>query len=199
VNPTEAFLRARDTLFEHRDDLEAARRAFQWPALDEFNWVRDWFDVLAQDNTEPALTIVDGAGGVSSLSFAELANRSRRVARYLTDAGAVPGDRVLLMLPNVAPLWETLLAAIRLGLVVIPATSQLTADDVDDRIARGAVRHMVTNTEGAAKVRAVEALQIRLVVGGEAVGWRRFDDAREAKADGCGSSPAVEFTANPLT
>ena len=57
------------------------------------------------------------------------------------------------MLPNVAPLWETMLAAMKLGVVVVPATTQLSRADLADRIARGEIRHVVTDAEGAAKLR----------------------------------------------
>src|SRR4051812_3367328 len=104
MTPTEAFARARDTLLRHRDDLERARAEFTWPALDDFNWARDWLDVLAQSSAARALTIVSD-GGVRSATFAELADRSRRLARYLHDHGVAQGDRVLVMLTNVMPLW----------------------------------------------------------------------------------------------
>ena len=42
------------------------------------------------------------------------------------------------MLGNVVPLWETMLAAMKLGAVVIPATTLLTPDDLRDRFERGA-------------------------------------------------------------
>ena len=42
------------------------------------------------------------------------------------------------MLGNVAPLWECMLAAMKLGAVVVPATTLLTAADLAERVARGA-------------------------------------------------------------
>src|SRR5258706_9900490 len=140
MTPTEAFVRARDALLAHRDDLDAARAVFRWPDLGEFNWARDWFDVLAANNPRPALVLVSDTHGVSRVGFAELAERSIRLARWLSDNGVNRGDRVLVMLTNVMPLWETMLAAIRLGAVLVPATAQLTEADVDDRIERGEVR-----------------------------------------------------------
>ncbi len=183
MTPTESFERARAVLLRHREDLDAARAEFRWPALEEFNWVTDWFDVLAARNDKPAITIVSDAAGVRSASYRELAERSTRLARYLRDHGVARGDRVLLMLPNVMPLWETVLAAMRLGAVVIPATVQLTPDDVEDRIERGAARHIVTDAEGAKKLRQPERLGVRLVVGdGDAPGFTRYDDAFAAPA-----------------
>lgn len=181
MTPTEVFARARDTLLRNRTDLERARAEFSWPELDDFNWARDWFDVLAQNNAGPALTIVSDAGARTA-TFAELRDRSRRLARYLSDHGVAQGDRVLVMLTNVMPLWETMLAAMRLGAVVIPATAQLTSDDVDDRITRAGARHMITDEAGAAKLRDPERLGVRLAVGG-APSFTTYDDALSAPAD----------------
>jgi acetyl-CoA synthetase len=180
VTPTETFERARAVLLRHREDLEAARAEFRWPDLTEFNWAWDWFDVLAARNDKPALRLVSESG-VHEASYRELAERSTRLARYLRDRGVARGDRLLLMLTNVMPLWETMLAAMRLGAVVIPASVQLTPDDVDDRIARGEVRHMVTDGEGAKKLRHPERLRVKLAVGG-AEGFTPYADALGAPA-----------------
>ncbi len=181
MTPTEAFRRARDTLFAHRDDPDRARAEFAWPALDDFNWAWDWFEVLAANNHAPALTVVREQAPTTRLSFAELAERSTRLGRWLADHDVARGDHILVMLGNVAPLWETMLAAMKLGAVVIPATTQLMADDVDDRIVRGRARHLVTDATGAAKLRQPERLGVRLAVGG-APHFTTYEDALDAPA-----------------
>jgi acetyl-CoA synthetase len=180
MHPAEAFARARDVLIRCQGDPERARAEFRWPELDAFNWVTDWFDGLAAGNRRPALRVVSEAG-VESVSFEEMAERSQRVASYLHGAGVVRGDRILVMLPNVVPLWETMLASMRLGAVVIPATTQLTTGDLEDRIERGGVRHVVTDSAGAPKVPRPERLGVRLAVGG-APGFTPFDEARAASS-----------------
>ena len=75
-----AFLEARDFLIAHRDDYAAAYAGFRWPELEEFNWALDYFDVYARGNDRPALWVVDDEGGETKLSFAQLAERSNRVA-----------------------------------------------------------------------------------------------------------------------
>lgn len=181
TTPTEAFAAARALLLAHAGDPDAAQRTFRWPELSTFNWASDWFDTLA--GPRPALVLVRDGAPTETASFAELADRSRRVARYLRDHGVARGDRILVMLPNVAALFETMLAAIRLGAVVIPATTQLTSGDIDDRIGRGRVRHVVTDAAGAAKVRDPQRLGIRLIVGGQAEQFASFDDARAAPSE----------------
>ncbi len=145
------FLAARDLLIEHRENHEEAFRAFAWPQLETFNWARDYFDAVAQGNDAPALHIVEESGTEARLSYAQLSERSNQVANFLVSLGARKGDRMLLMLGNEVPLWETMLAAIKLGAVVIPATTLLSGEDLDDRLRSGKVRHVVTNAGGAAK------------------------------------------------
>jgi acetyl-CoA synthetase len=178
MKPDVAFAAARAALLDHAADLEAARRAFRWPDLDAFNWVDHWFEPFARGNPRIALRVVT-AGREDAVSFDEMARRSRSVARYLHDRGVGRGDRILVMLTNVAALWETVLAAIRLGAILIPATAQLTPDDVDDRIARGGVKHIVTDAEGAAKLRDPGRLAVRLCTVA-APQFAAFDDARAA-------------------
>src|SRR5262245_53726154 len=147
MSTLDRFLAARNQLVSLRNDHEAASREFRWPELSTFNWVGDYFDVYAAGNARPALILIDDGGAVTtSLSFAELAERSRRVTRFLVRLGVKRGERVLVMLSNVAPLWETILGAARLGAVIIPATTQLTAADVTDRLDRGAVRCAVVES-----------------------------------------------------
>ena len=161
-----AFIEARDFLLAHCDDYEGAYRDFRWPALDRFNWALDYFDPMAQGNNRPGLWIVDEAGGETKLSFAELAERSSRAANHLRALGVGRGDRLLLMLGNVAPLWECMLAAIKLGAVIIPATTLLNRDDLDDRFARGRVRHVVAAADSAAKFADLPGDYTRIAVGG---------------------------------
>ena len=178
MTPDAAFAAAREALLTHATDLAAARAAFRWPVLDEFNWVDHGVEPFARGNAREALKIVT-EGRAESLAFDELARRSRSVARYLRDRGVQRGDKLLVMLTNVSPLWETMLAAIRLGVVVIPATAQLTPADVDDRIARGGVKHIVTDAEGAGKLRDPERLSVRLCTS-PVDRFAPFDDARSA-------------------
>ena len=178
MRPLDAFLRARDLLVARRDDHEAASREFTWPQLSTFNWVTDYFDVYATGNPRPALMIFDDAGALTtSLSFAELAERSRRVTRFLARLGVQRGDRVLVMLSNVAPLWETLLGAARLGAIVIPATTQLTTGDVADRLERGEVRCAVVESAVTDRFPADQPGLLRVAVGDPVAGWASFEDA----------------------
>ncbi len=181
-DPTATFLAARDLLLRHRGDLAAARAAFRWPALDRFNWALDHFDVLARGNDAPALRLVGPGEADETLSFAALATRSNQVANGLRALGVRRGDRVLLLLGNVRPLWETMLAAIKLGAVVIPATTMLTTDDLRDRFSRGGVQHVVADGALVERFATIPGPYTRIAVGG-AAGWTDFAGFDAASGD----------------
>jgi acetyl-CoA synthetase len=177
-----SFLAARDFVLAHRTDYETAVRGFRWPTLASFNWALDYFDVIAIDNDAPALHIVEEDGRETIRSFAGLAVASNRVANFLRSLGARRGDRLLLMLGNEVALWEIVLACIKLGLVITPATTLLTVSDLQDRVDRGGVRHVVTGVTDAGKVDGVRGSFTKIVVGGDASGWHSYDDHRHASA-----------------
>jgi len=180
---TAAYRAARDLLLRHREDYEAAMAAFAWPRLDEFNWALDWFDVLAAEHPDRDALRVVTAGSDTRLTYAQMAARSNQVANWLRDLGARRGDRVLLMLGNIAPLWEVILASIKLGAVIIPASTLLGPEDLADRIARGDVRHVITEDAHTPKFEGLDGTWTRVVVGAAAAGWHHYDDAGSAPAD----------------
>ena len=171
------FHAARDLLLRLRDDQPAAVRDFRWPVLDCFNWALDHFDAMAHGNDATALHIVGEDGSEVKHSFAEMAGRSSRVANHLRALGVRRGDRILLMLGNELALWDVMLAAIKLGAVVIPATSLLTAADLRDRVERGNVRHVVTASAQAGKFADLAGGFTRISVGEAVPGWNRLEDA----------------------
>jgi acetyl-CoA synthetase len=176
-----AFYAARDLLLAHRTDAAAARTAFRWPVLDRFNFALDHFDAMAAGNDQAALRFIGPGDTDQAVSFAALAERSNRVANHLRGLGVARGDRVLLLLGNVPALWEAMLAAMKLGAVVVPATTMLTEDDLRDRFARGRIRHAIVADDHAPRFAALDGDYTRIAVGG-APGWHRFEDGYDAPA-----------------
>ncbi|HEY8672223.1 MAG TPA: AMP-binding protein [Candidatus Dormibacteraeota bacterium] len=177
------FRTARDFLLSHRQDYETAYRDFEWPDAEHFNWALDWFDSFAKDNDRPGLWIVDDDGSETILSFAELASRSDALASWLRDHGVRRGDRTLLMLGNRAALWESILALTKLGAVIIPSTTLLTASDIEDRVTRGHVAHVIAESAQAGQFAAVAGDYTRIAVGEPVKGWLSYDDFLRGGSD----------------
>jgi acetyl-CoA synthetase len=172
-----AFWAAREFLLLHREDYETAYRDFRWPQLDKFNWALDYFDTYARANDKPALWIVDECGPEIKLSFAEMVRRSNQVANFFREQGVRRGDRIVVQLSNHVAMWEIMLAACKLGAIVIPAATLLTVDDLRDRLERGKARHIITQLGLIEKFASLSGDYIRIVVGGEGKGWIPYSNA----------------------
>ncbi|MEJ5927765.1 AMP-binding protein [Corynebacterium sp. H128] len=167
---TEQFRAARDTLIKHQQDYTAAREAFEWPRFENFNFALDWFDALAtgESKDQEALVIIEIDGSETRRTFAELKERSDQVANWLTDIGVKRGERIMLMLNNQVELWECMLACIKGGFVMNPATAMLGTADLQDRTERAEVSWVVVNPEDAEKFGPVTGEFTIIQVGDEA-------------------------------
>jgi acetyl-CoA synthetase len=181
------FQEARAFLLKHRTDYDAAVKGFRWPDPVPFNWALDWFDAelarAAESKDRAALWIVDAASNrETKLSFEALSRRSNQVANFLRGQGLQRGDHLLLLLGNVIPLWETMLAAMKLGVVVIPATTLLTPDELRDRLDRGRAKVVVATQDQVTKFSRIGGDQlIRIVVGAAPnhEGWLAYEQAAD--------------------
>ena len=187
---TTAFRAARDLLLAASDDTERARRDFDWPEVgDGFNWAHDWFDVIADGNDDVALWIVEDDDTEAKHRFDALRRRSNRVAHWLVDLGVQPGDSVMLMLANRVELWESMLAVMKIGAVVLPTAVVLAAADLEDRVDRGRVKWVITDEADSEKFDWFEGDFRVIAVGGArgaervAIGIRNEFDLNRPRID----------------
>jgi acetyl-CoA synthetase len=177
------FVAARDFLLAHRANYDVAVRDFRWPSMETFNWGFDYLDAIAAGNTRPALIVVDEHGGTEVRTFQEISEGSNRVASFFRSLGMKRGDRLLVMLGNEVALWETFVACMKLGLVVIPATTLLGPDDIRDRFDRGRVAHVVAAADCTSKFAAISQPFTRISVGAATPdGWHDFRESTTASA-----------------
>jgi acetyl-CoA synthetase len=180
IEATEKFRAARDFLVANRGDYAAACAGFRWPRPEHFNFATDWFDAVlaAEHPNQVALRIVDNDGDPQGVAytFGELSVRSDRLAGWLRSHGVARGEHVLVLLGNQVELWETTLAAMKLGAVIIPATTMLAPADLRDRIDRGDVGAVVARSDITDRFEDVPGSFLRVAVGGAVEGWLRYSD-----------------------
>ena len=175
---TDNFRRARDRLIALRDNHAEAVAAFEWPDVgDSFNWGIDWFDSIARGNSQAALVIAEEDGTTKRFSFQEMAARSDQVGNWLKSLGVKRGDAVMLMLGNQVELWDSMLAIMKLGAVILPTTTALGTADLIDRMQRGGVRHVITASADVDKFDDVPGDFTRIRVGAGNSDWNDFADA----------------------
>ncbi|MBP1326824.1 acetyl-CoA synthetase [Leucobacter exalbidus] len=190
TDATLTFLAARDQLLSLAGDPDRARREFRWPDVGaHFNWAHDVFDVIATGNDTTALWISERDGSELKISFDEMRRRSDQVANWMRGIGVRKGDVAMLMLDNRFELWEIMLAAMKLGVAILPTSIVLGAAELADRIKRGGVNWVFAGPNDAVKFAGVPGRYRGVGVGLEAgtqdqrallYDWERYEESRAA-------------------
>jgi acyl-coenzyme A synthetase/AMP-(fatty) acid ligase len=107
------------------------------------NFARDVVD--AADPQRSALVAIDRAGGRSTHSFGEIADRAARLAGTLAASDVSRGDVVMTLVGN-RPEWvHAMVACWRIGAAVLPCTEQLRPADLRKRIDIAAPKAIVVD------------------------------------------------------
>jgi len=118
------------------------------------NFARDVVDGAPPDRT--ALIEVARDGRRREWSFAEVADRSARLAGTFAAHGVEPGDIVMSVIGN-RPEWVlTMVACFRIGAVALPCNEQLRAKDLAQRIAAASPKLIVADERNLAELSASE-------------------------------------------
>lgn len=168
------FEQARDLLILHRSDYAYAYSHFQWPRFEYFNWALDYFDPMAEGNFNTALWIVDQFGKEQKFTFDEMSKRSNQAANYLRDLGVQRGDSIFLLIEDDVVLWEIMLAAMKLGAVLVPNNPLLSQQELLDRLNREKIKLIATTAKHTEKFDVSSSGIIPLVVDGEVSGWKSY-------------------------
>lgn len=120
------------------------------------------------------------------LTWAELRNRVDRLIVGLASEGIGRGDKVALLLDNCIPVMEMYWVAAKAGIVVVPLSPLLrgkgltTLINDSDAVAVVAMHHMVEHLDPVRESLTLVAPDRYFVVGGEADGYRPFEDLQVA-------------------
>ncbi|MGE4239393.1 AMP-binding protein [Ramlibacter sp.] len=186
---------------------------------DRARTLAQWLDARAEGGQGDDRCMVDG--GVS-LTWAELARRSRSLATGLAGLGVKRGDRVGLWLPNRSAWLATFLACARLGAIAVSINTRFRSAEVGDLLYRSGAGVLVywpgykaIDFEGILAQCGAEALQhLRTVVlygegdgvlppapaGKQAVAFAQLLGRAEMKDDeGGADAPCVIFTTSGTT
>lgn len=92
--------------------------------------------------TRPAIL-----SGERIVTYADLDERSTRLAHALAARGIGAGDRVAIMVPNSVEVFETWAAASKVGAAVVPVNWHLKADELAYILTDSAASALVAHTD----------------------------------------------------
>lgn len=115
---------------------------------ENFNFARDVVDAWAsEDHEKPALVWCNDAGDEKRMRFSDISMESARAAVAFLRMGMKKGDTVLFLMKRRWQFWIYAPAFMRLGVIFIPATVQLTQKDIEYRVKAASVDMIITITE----------------------------------------------------
>jgi medium-chain acyl-CoA synthetase len=168
-------------------DYDQEYRRFTWQVPEFYNFAGDVIDRWAEDPGKLAMLWVNDAGTEIKKTFAELSRASRQVANVLVAGGVKRGDVVMLVLPRNIEWWESFTACIRMGAVVAPGTTQLTAKDLKYRATTSEAACIITNPQIAGRFDEVAAdcptVKCKIVISEPREGWTYYTEAVAAASD----------------
>ena len=149
-------------------------RDFRWETPPNFNFAAV-IDKFAEDPRRVAILWEDSEGRRARLTFADIAQQSKRIATVLAGYGIRRGDAVMLVLPRIT-LWQAAyIGALRLGAIVIPCTSMLREKDLIYRANHSGARAIIASVENAAMVAELRkqcpSIEQYFVAGAARTGW----------------------------
>ncbi|AFY00200.1 AMP-binding protein [Bdellovibrio bacteriovorus] len=177
------FEQARDFLILHRSDYKHAYSQFRWPRFDDFNWALDYFDPMAEGNSKIGLWLVDEVGHEKKFSFSEISKRSNQVANFMRARGLQKGDSVFLLIENDVALWEIMLAAMKIGAVIVPNNPLLSQQELTDRLNREKIKMIATTKSHTEKFDVTSSGVISVVVDAEMEGWLFYPEVYKESAE----------------
>jgi long-chain acyl-CoA synthetase len=124
--------------------------------------------------------VISGATG-AQLSFAELDERSTRLARVLRETGLEPGDSMAVFMENDLRYFEVVWAGLRSGLYVTAVSSYLQPDEaayiLDDCGAKAIVTSFAKRAVAIDVVPRTPGVRRRLMINGVADGHESYEAA----------------------
>ncbi len=149
---------------------------------EHFNWAADVYEALhlVHRANETALLYLDDAGAPTRFSFSELAAKGNQLLNLLRERGLRREDTVFVMLPVVPEVWFGYYAAIKGGLVLVPAATILTEKDLEYRFSQLQPAAILADPASAEKIDAAEralgtSAKVKIIVGGPRSGWLPTD------------------------
>ncbi len=163
-------------------NYEGTYASFSWERPKKFNFARDVIDQWAkQDADKLAMLWVDDDGNEKQCTFSDISIASKKLANVLSGLGIQRGDTIILMLGRNIEWWEVFTTSIRMGAVISPGTTQLSAKDLSYRINASGATCVITDKVNTSKLDDVidecPSIKARLVIDDESTGWTSYQSA----------------------
>jgi acetyl-CoA synthetase len=145
-------------------------------APEQYNLVSE-MEKFAQDPTKIALKWENEVGETKAVTYEALLKNVNKIGNVFKDQGLTKGDTVLVIVPRLIEAYQVYLAALKIGLVVIPSSELLRAKDLQYRITHGDVKGVISFCDYVNQFDGLEEVKTlhKFVIGQQVEGWMHLD------------------------
>lgn len=155
---------------------------FSFPVPTHFNWVKEILEAIncVEFPDREALIWTDGSD-VKRYSYDDLRRKTNQLLHFLRKHGVEPGDVLLSQMPQLPPIWFTVLAAIKGGYRLIPAATILSVNDMVYRFETLMPKVVIADPENAEKIDEAERISgkkvvLKILAEGQKEGWVSYNE-----------------------
>ena len=111
-------------------------------APETYNIVSE-IEKFTADQYKKAVIFENETGENREITYNNLIKNANKVGNMFLKYGFKKGDKVLIMMPRCIETYEVYLAALKLGIIIIPSSEMLRTKDLQYRITHGEVKGIV--------------------------------------------------------
>lgn len=140
---------------------------------------------FAGDQQKVALKWENEAGEKKQITYYELIKNVNKIGNALRNKGLEKGDTVLIVVPRLIEAYMVYLAALKLGIIVIPSSEMLRAKDLQYRITHGDVKGIISYHEFVNQFDGLENIEnlTKFIIGKANEGWIHLEKAIETESE----------------
>ncbi|MBM7133939.1 acyl--CoA ligase [Staphylococcus lugdunensis] len=132
------------------------------------------------DQDKNAIIYENGHNDPIAVTYADLMKQANQVGHVLLNHGLKKGDKILIMMPRSISTYRIYIAALKLGIAIIPSSEMLRTKDLQYRISHGEIDAVITMPEFIKEFLNIEEYisLTKFVVAGHHEAWISIDDER---------------------
>ena len=169
-------------------DYKSDKKNFKLTIPEIYNFGFDVIERRAKEANKTAFIYIDRSGKkVEHHSFQNLNQASNQFAHVLLNIGAKKGDFALLITPRIPAWYQTVIRCIKTGVVAMPGTNLLTANDIKYRINKSRAKLVIVTEEHASKIEEIRedcpSLEHLILIDNEREGWISYEKACQEQSE----------------
>ncbi|MBO0996195.1 acyl--CoA ligase [Bacillus sp. SD075] len=153
-------------------------------APEHYNLVSE-MERYAKDPGKVAILWENETGDKKQLTYENLLKSANKIGNAFKTKGLGKGDTVLIIIPRLVEAYQVYLAALKIGMIVIPCSEMLRAKDLQYRVNHGDVKGIISYHEYTHELNEIEGAEslLKFAIGKRTENWLDLNELADKESD----------------